>query len=358
MLMGGLAVQAWGDNLSDEVVHMVRKITYDRFEFDAGERNTRDAAIQLCLEHQFNPVVEYLARLRWDGRERISRWTVDYLGASDTRLNREFGRLMLIAAVRRARAPGTKFDQIVVLEGREGTGKSSAVKILAGEDNFSDQHILGASDKEQQEAFTGVWLHEIAELAGMKRTEVERVKQFASRTEDRARPAYGRIRVDMKRRGIFIATTNERGYLKSETGNRRFWPIETGTIALARLAADRDQLWAEAAHCESRGDSIWLSEALRGEAEEQQEGRREGDAWENTIAEILNGKKGRVDDTSIMEILTSPPLLVPERDVGQVQQNRVARILQKLGFIRYRAREGENRFWRYRRQDQWDLVGR
>ncbi len=352
MLVGGHAIQAWGDNLSDEVVHMMRKICYDRFEFDAGERNTRDAAIQLCLERQFNPVVEYLASLKWDGRRRIERWTVDYLGATDTRLNREFGRLMLIAAVRRARAPGTKFDQIVVLEGKEGTGKSSAVKILAGEENFSDQHIMGASDKEQQEAFTGVWLHEIAELAGMRRADVEKIKQFASRTEDRARPAYGRIRVDMKRRGIFIATTNESSYLKSETGNRRFWPIDTRYITLKQIAEDRDLLWAEAALAESKGESIELSEALRREAAEQQEGRREGDVWENIIDDIVNKENASIGDISIVEILRGPPFHVPERDIGQVEQNRVARVLQRKGFERYRASDA-GRTWRYRRK--WEL---
>jgi predicted P-loop ATPase len=239
-----------------------------------------------------------------------------------------------------------------VLEGREGTGKSSAVKILAGEDNFSDQHIMGASDKEQQEAFTGVWLHEIAELAGMRRADVEKIKQFASRTEDRARPAYGRLRVDMKRRGIFIATTNESSYLKSETGNRRFWPIETRAIALKRIVEDRDLLWAEAALCEARGESIELSEALRREAAEQQEGRREGDVWENIIDAIVNKENAEIGDVSIVEILRGPPFHVPERDIGQVEQNRVARVLQRKGFERYRASD-TGRTWRYRRK--WEL---
>src|SRR5262249_4498604 len=152
----------------------------------------------LCLEHPFNPVIDYLAALAWDGTERIGRWVIDYLGCPDEPIGRAFGRLMLIAAVRRARHPGTKFDQIIVLEGVEGTGKSTALRILAGDDNFSDQRILGVSEREQQEALQGVWIHEIADLAGMRRTEVEAIKAFASKTEDRARPAYGRFRVDTK----------------------------------------------------------------------------------------------------------------------------------------------------------------
>ena len=301
MLVGGHPIQAWAGDLSDDVVHMLRKVIKARFGFDAGEKNMRDAAIQLCLENQFNPVVDYLDGLVWDRVPRLGQWVVRYLAAPDTPLNREFGRLMLIAAVRRARHPGTKFDQIVVLEGREGTGKSSAIKILAGEENFSDQNILAASDKEQQEAFCGVWLHEIAELAGMRRTDVERIKQFASRTEDRARPAYGRIRVDMKRRGIFIATTNETTYLKSETGNRRFWPLATGAIDLEALARDRDQLWAEAAHLEASGESIVLDEKFRPVAEETQSERMDGDEWTESVIAAVKGKT----DISVSDILTN-----------------------------------------------------
>jgi predicted P-loop ATPase len=120
---------------------------------------------------------------------------------------------MLIAAVRRVRSPGCKFDYIVVLEGSQGVGKSSLLKILAGEDNFSDNEVLGLDKREQQEAIQGVWIYEIAELEGLGRSDVTKVKLFASKTVDSARPAYARSRVDRPRQGIFVATTNEETYL-------------------------------------------------------------------------------------------------------------------------------------------------
>ena len=132
---------------------------------------------------------------------------------------------MLVAACRRARVPGCKFDFITVLEGPEGIDKSTAIRVLAGDDNFNDQSILGASDKEVQEQLEGTWMHENADLAGMRRADVEQVKAFASRQIDRARPAYGRVREDRPRRSIEWATTNNETYLLSQTGNRRWWRL-------------------------------------------------------------------------------------------------------------------------------------
>ena len=197
------------------------------FGFDPGRNPMHDACLQLCLENRCDPIVDYLDSLEWDGVNRIDEWLTTYLGANDTELNRAIGRIVLIAQVRRAREPGCKFDQIIVLESPEGKDKSTALSILAGgPENFSDQTILGRGDRDQQELLRGVWLFEIADLSNIRKAEVEDVKAFASRTHDRARPAYGRFRVDLPRRGVIWATTNNSEYLKSQTGNRRFWPIE------------------------------------------------------------------------------------------------------------------------------------
>ena len=118
-----------------------------------------------------------------------------------------------------------------------GTDKSKAIETLAGVENFSDQSIFGVRDREQQELLAGVWLYEIAELSNIRRTEVEHIKAFASRTVDRARPAYGRTRVDQPRRCVLFATTNDDRYLKE--ADRRFWPVKTGSIDIGALARVR-----------------------------------------------------------------------------------------------------------------------
>jgi predicted P-loop ATPase len=131
-----------------------------------------------------------------------------------------------------------------------------------------------------------VWMHENADLAGMKRADVEHIKAFASRQVDRARPAYGRVREDRKRRSIEWGTTNNKEYLLSQTGNRRFWPLETNAIDIEALKRDRLQLLGEAATYEAAGESVVLDEAQWADALAAQEERRAKDPWEDVLADI------------------------------------------------------------------------
>jgi predicted P-loop ATPase len=271
----------------DHAAHLLRIAMHDRFGFDPGKEHVHDAVTQIGLQNRFDPVRDYLDGLRWDGRMRLDKFLHTYFSAEDTELNSWFGKLTLVAAVRRVRQPGCKFDHILVLEGPEGTSKSSAVKLLAIEDrNFSDQTILGLADRQQQELLCGKWIFEIGEMHGMKRSEVEQVKAFASRTHDRGRPAYGRSVVDQPRRVIMIGTTNDDRYLKSQTGNRRFWPVKTAALDLEALARDRDQLWAEAAALEAGGLAITLPKALWAEAKIEQDQRLEVDPWEDILEKL------------------------------------------------------------------------
>lgn len=353
MLVAGEPLAQWNNiELTDNIVMVIRSLIRHRYGFDPNKQNTSDACQFLCLKNQFDPVLDYLDELQWDGTPRLNTWLTRYLGAADTEFNRAVSRLSLIAAVRRARHPGTKFDQIVVLEGpEEGKGKSSAVRILAGPENFSDQKILGVDDRMQQELLEGVWLYEISELSGMNKAEVEHVKAFASRDEDRARPAYGRFRVNIKRRTIFFASTNRTDYLISDTGNRRFWPVATGHIDLVGLQCDRDQLWAEAALREARGESHLLPEKLWGAAGEQQTSRMAADVWSEAIVNYLNLKNAT--DVSIIDVLCDNQFLqLRPSELGQREQNRAASILRGLDFLRYQRRLPDGkRVWRYRKSE-------
>jgi predicted P-loop ATPase len=344
-----------GDALEnlDNVCLKIRQAALVKFSFDPGKQHTLDALTAWSFDHMFDPVRDYLDSVRWDGVPRLDRWVVRYLGAQDTALNRAIGRKMLIAAVRRVRKPGCKFDYITVFESPQGAGKSSALKILAGEENFSDAEIVGLDKREQQEAVQGVWIYEIGELEGLTRSEVSKVKLFASKTVDSARPAYGRSRVDRPRRCIFAATTNDDKYLRDTTGNRRFWPIKVAAkIDLTVIARDRDQLWAEAALAEATGEGLVIPEALWPEATARQLARMEVDPWQelldgwlaNMEAEGRNGVSGTFTrstgerDTLEWRISTNflltTVLGVPQERQTNTHTKRLAGIMRGLGWTR------------------------
>ncbi len=294
--------------VSDDGILGLRRLLSDRFGFDLTDKHVRDAVKSLALEHCFDPVADMLdeAEASWDGVKRLDRMAADYFNCEDTPLNRACVRKTMIAAVARVRQPGCKFDTILVLESPEGWNKSTAWQVLAGEENFSDENIIGKESREVQEQLATIWIHENAELAGMKKAEVETVKAFASRTVDRARPAYGYFQKKQPRHSIEVGTTNSDEYLQSQTGNRRFWPMRVlEAIDLEKLKEDRLQLWGEAAHYQSKGESLTLDESMWADAGVEQEERRVKDPWEAVLANIPEVvEKKRWDDESERYIST------------------------------------------------------
>lgn len=346
---GMVEIQTLIGELTDNTLGGIRSLINNQFRFDPGDPHTFAAVKEIARANAFDPILDYLNEVqgRWDGVERIDNWLADYCGAPDTPYTRAIGRKHLIASVRRARRPGCKYDDILVMESPEGKNKSTAIAILAGFENFSDQTILGVDDRVMQELITGVWLYEIADLTDIARADVNRVKAFASRTTDRARPAYGRITERRPRRCTFWATTNDFIYLKSQTGNRRFVPTPVGTIAIDRLERDRDQLWAEAAVAEAADESIFLNESLWVAAAEEQEKRRAVDPWEcilEQIPEMLNlgesPEPRRIVWTADgQERVASADLLTYVLKIPVFQQSsthwqRLAVIMERLGWRR------------------------
>ena len=268
----------------ENVCLVVRQLIAQQKEFEPSKDTMHDAVTRIALEYQFNPIIDYLDGLKWDGQKRIDTWLTVYLGADDTPLHRAMGRKWLLAAVRRVRLPGCKFDNIPTLEGPQGSLKSTLVREMAGgRENFSDADILQSDKREQQELCEGVWFYEIAELSGLHKGEVEKVKAFASRQEDKARPAYAR-RVSVRPRTcVFVGTTNDDEYLQDQTGNRRFWPIRIGRIDIEAFRRDRDQLFAEAAVGEATGELLVLPEELRADAAALQDSRVVSDPWADRL---------------------------------------------------------------------------
>lgn len=250
-----------------------------------------DGALSLhSRRHAFNEVQAYLRGLTWDGVQRLDTLFVDYLGADDSDYTRAVTRKAFAAAVARAMEPGVKFDQMVILSGPQGLGKSTLLdKMSKGWFNDSIRTFEG---KEASELLQGVWIVEVAELDAFRRTDVSRIKQFISQRADRFRAAYGRHVKEMPRCCVFFGTTNSDEYLQDRTGNRRFWPVEVGKhkgslSVWADLPQNIDQIWAEAVVRWRLGEPLFLEGDLADSAKERQEAHRESGSREGLVLDWL-----------------------------------------------------------------------
>jgi predicted P-loop ATPase len=259
------------------------------FKFRPQQKLFQTVAEQVARENAFHPVKDYLAGLQWDGTSRIDTWLITYGHAEDSPYVRAVSRLILLAAVRRVRSPGCKFDELPILESPQGFEKSTAIAALCPtEALFSDSLPLGADAKTTIEKSAGVWIFEAGELHGRRSKDVESLKASLSRQVDGpTRLAYGRLPVKVPRQFIIIGTTNKSDYLKDSTGNRRFWPVKVARFNVSALRADKDQLWAEAAEREALGESIRLPKELWPAAGEIQERARIEDPWEELLEPII-----------------------------------------------------------------------
>lgn len=259
-----------------------------------SERNHAVSFTKVVDDRHFHPVRDYLDGLpEWDGSPRVDDLFIRWLQADDNRYVRAVTRKTLVAGVRRIYEPGTKFDTITVLDGAQGIGKSTAWRVLAGDEYFSDALTLtDMDDKSGAEKLQGFWFVEIGELAGMKKADIEKVKSFLSTLDDKYRPSYGKTVENHPRQCIVVATVNgERGYLRDITGNRRFWIVKCRKtdqkVDWALTPEERDQIWAEAKYYYGRGESLELDSELLQDAEEVQRSAMEADDRQGMVEEYL-----------------------------------------------------------------------
>lgn len=246
-----------------------------------GKEKILDGVETTAKAHSFHPIREYIQAVEWDGVPRVDMLLIRYMGAEDTEYTRAVTRKTLIAAVARVFRPGIKFDYMLTIRGRQGIGKSSLIGRLAG-DWFSDSFTT-VTGKEAYEQVRRAWIIEVGELAGLKKAEVESIKNFISKREDQYRPAYGRQVEVFPRQCIFIGTTNETEFLRDATGGRRYWVVDTPNSAnrvdFRQELTDEvvHQIWAEAYHYYKQGEELYLPDKIEAEAARIQEAYSETD---------------------------------------------------------------------------------
>lgn len=293
-----------------------------------------DAIDEVIIEYRYNPVRDYLetSATAWDGKPRMAGWLETYCGVSpadpmEAEYVREVAAKWMISAVARIMEPGCKADCVLILEGTQGAGKSTAAKILAGAEFFGD-NLPPMHTREASSYVRGQWIIELAELANVSKAEVEIVKAFISRTEERFRPAYGRNEVTYLRQCVFIGSTNRTDYLRDDTGNRRFWPVAVNKVDTAGLMQVRDQLWGEAVAAYRSGATWWLSAAVEKIAQAEQKDRLLEDPWQSIVMEKVAGK----NEVCVPEILADMSIETGRRD--RAMSNRIVSILMQSGWTR------------------------
>lgn len=314
------------------------------------DRTAGKAAEAVAGENGFHPVRDYLERVKWDGLSRIGRWLSTYLGAKDIDYARAIGQRWLISAVARIFKPGAKVDSVLVLEGDQGLGKSTALAVLGGP-WFTDR-ISDLVSKDAAQEMAGVWIIEFGELGSLRRADVNDAKAFLSRTEDRFRPPWGKHVIKVPRQCVFASSVNpEGGYLKDATGARRFWAISCGAIDRDKLKADRDQLWAEAVQLYRDGHPWWLETSeLEALAKAEAAERQEEDPWAEHVQSFIE----RRDSVSIADVLEG--LGLEKSRWGRGEQMRIAAILKGQGFTRRRSGSGDRTWYYFRASTVSDDV--
>ncbi|MDR6482898.1 VapE domain-containing protein [Paraburkholderia terricola] len=299
------------------------------------------AVLLVADQHHYHDVREYLEGLVWDGTPRVRSWPTKYLHVADSEYVQLAGMKWMIAAVARVMQPGCKADNVLILEGKQGWGKSTALEVLAGKPWYTNSPIR-IGEKDTYAVMAGKWIIELAELDSLNKSDSSAAKSFFATETDRFRNFYGKRATDVHRQGVFAGSVNFDTYLKDESGNRRYWPIRVGgPVDIEALRRDRDQLWAEAVHLYRRRVIWHVTEEERPLFEIEQTERYEGDVYEDKIARAIE-----YSSRTTMEEILADVLKLDTSKWTLPEQRRVGKALKSLGWVRKRESTGK-RGWYY-----------
>lgn len=297
-------------------------------------RNYDIAVAKSADDRSYHPIKEFFDSLpEWDRIERVDAMLIEYLGADDNAYVRAVSRKIMCAAIRRVYSPGVKFDNIVVLNGPQGIGKSTFISKLGAEWYSDSLNLSDMNDKTAAEKLQGYWIMEIGELAGMKKADIDKVKAFISRQDDKYRASFGRRVTPHPRQCVFFGTTNsETGFLRDVTGNRRFWTVKTPGTGKYKpwdlTQYDIEMMWAEALVYANEGESLYLSGELESYARAEQSAAMEQDDREGIVSAYLDtllpADWDNMDIYQRRNYISDPDDIT--RPAGTIQRNTVSNI--------------------------------
>jgi len=336
-----------GEMVSDVTLEVIALNFEEHYRYRVTDKALRASVIMVAQERAIEPIKEWLLELpEWDGEHRIEPFFQNVLNAKTPEaceeLMVELSCKWFISCVARVMQPGCKMDTCLVLVGSKGMRKSTALKLLAGEEWFSDSNI-NISHKDSYELLhqSGVWIWELAEMHALQGKTAANAKQFLTSASDRYRPAYAKMPIQRQRRTVFTASTNDYQFL-SDGPERRFWIVDIQKkIDTEYIVNNRIQLWAEALHWYNQGIKWWLEEDSEDRLMEYQQSFIIDDPWTVKVLDCIKRNAGKATTAQIMEFL----------DLSAVNQHkgftkRIAQICRDCGYEQFYSNTHKSRMWR------------
>jgi predicted P-loop ATPase len=323
----------WVDNDDKQLFALVQD------EYALNYRaNLVDSVQNIAHLNKIHPVQEFLNSLEWDGQAHIRKLLPDFLGAEDTEYNYECLKLFMLGAIKRVFEAGCKCDNMLILQGGQGIGKSTFFRRLAMRDEWFNDSLMTLEGERAVQLLLGSWIIELGELKAIARTAggVESVKQFLSVKQDKIRLPYNKSTEDIPRQCVFGGTTNQAVFLDDLTGNRRFLIIPVGINQATKSLFDNDttdkefrQAWAEALHIwKTERPPLVLPKSCIAQAEELQKASNNDDGMRGLIEKFLEDK----DRVCVLQIWREA--LEELGRPGRKDSDRIVQIVLDLGWKR------------------------
>lgn len=327
-----------------------------------GKDKHEDALRIFMKEREYNPIIDLVEGIEWDGIPRCEQFLTRWALCEDTPYVHEVSRLIFAGGIHRLYAPGTKFDDVPILIGtRQGEGKSSLIRWLAIHDKYYGE-VTMMEGQQAIEQLQGKWICEISELLALTKTkEQEAAKAYITRSVDSYRKPWGKNVTDLPRRCIMIGSTNRSDPLTDKTGNRRYYPVEvhcSGYDLYDHEDEVRDyicQCWAEARDRYKAGKMPnYADRKLVKEYREAQENAMQDD-WRQGAIEAFLEQKVEGEYTCVREVchraLSSNPDFPKEPSL--VESKDIAMIMNKLPDW---ERVGTRKVGNYGKQKAWRKI--
>jgi predicted P-loop ATPase len=302
----------------------------------------RDGVWLVADDNRFDSAIQWLRTLEWDGVARVESFLTAYMGVVDSEYVRAVSRYMWTAMAGRVLSPGCEAPMAPVFVGKQGAGKTRAVKALAPAIDFYSELNLAERDAEASRRMRGRLVLELGELRGLHTRDAESIKAFISRTHEEWRTLYKEFNTHFARRFLFFGTTNQEEFLGDETGERRWLPIMVGVCDPEGIARDCLQLWAEACVVYDLTDIDWRdAERL---AVAVHASHKISDAWTPIVDQWLDTPGDFEDETTTprsRDFLRANDVLVEAlrfdaKSLGKREEMRIGKVLQALGYVRDR----------------------